>query len=115
MLVMLRLDWPADTFRRAGTVFSRGIPVDLDDTAMKSIAQDLGHSLVLIDASTAKADHDQTAEAAADLDAFLKSKALGAGLSTPTLGSQTAEPSPAASPSAAEPPKTTEPPKHRRR
>lgn len=98
MLVMLRSNWPGDTFRRAGIEFQRGNPVDLDEAALKSVARDLGKALVLVSATTAKADHDATAEAAADLDAFLKK-------TPPPVAPSTDEVSPAAN--ASEAPATT--------
>ncbi len=113
MLVMLRTDWPSDTFRRADLVFERGVPADVDDATAKRLADDLGKSLVLINPTNAKADHEATAEAAADLDAFLKKTAANAAVN--------AAASPAEQPSAAETTTTTEaapaaepPPKRKR-
>lgn len=72
MLVMLRPDWPGDTFRRAGLEFQRANPIDVSNETLKSLSADLGKALVIVHSTTAKADHDATAEATADLDAFLR-------------------------------------------
>lgn len=78
MLVMLRNDWPGDTFRRAGLEFQRAVPIDVETDTLKKLTGDLGKALVLVSTTTAKADHDATAEAAADLDAFLSKTAAPA-------------------------------------
>lgn len=75
MLVMLRADWPSDTFRRAGNSFARGVPVEINEVSLPLLASDLGKSLVLVNASNAKADHEATREAAEDCVGFLARRA----------------------------------------
>ena len=113
MLVMLRTDWPGDTFRRGGIVFERGIPIDVDDETLKLLANDLGKSLVLVKHANAKADHDATAEAAADLDAFLMKRTAEGG--PPTDEQSPAEPTSEAVTTTTETVALVEPPPARRR
>ena len=70
MLIMLRTDWPGDTFRRAGLVFQRGVPVDVDNATLLLIDADITRALVVVNPTTAKADHDASAEICKALDAF---------------------------------------------
>lgn len=95
MLVMLRSDWPGDSFRRAGIEFQRANPIDVGDEALKALSGDLGKALVIVNSSTAKADHEATAEAAADLDAFLKKTAAPAAVNDAASPAEAASEAPA--------------------